>query len=100
MMKIPDRGRGLVRCLGLAATAMLALSAIPGQRAEALSLINPGVVPTAKYASDGLATEVRGGHGGHGGPRGGGFHAGGVPAGRAGLPPQRALYCRARSRLR
>ena len=73
MMKIPDPGRGLVRCLGLAAAAMFALSAIPGERAEALSLINPGAVPTAKYASDGLI-EVRNGHGGRGG---GGFHGGG-----------------------
>ena len=32
-----------------------------GQRAEALSLINPGAAPSAKYASDGLTTEVRGG---------------------------------------
>jgi hypothetical protein len=78
MMKIPDPGRGLVRCLGLAAAAMLALSAAASQRAEALSLINPGAVPTAKYASDGLTTEVRGGHGGGGhGGGGGGFHGGG-----------------------
>jgi hypothetical protein len=81
MMKIPDRGRGLVRCLGLAAAAMLALSATPGERAEALSLINPAGVPSAKYASDGLATEVRGGHGGHGG---GGFHSGGGGGFRSG----------------
>src|SRR5260370_40291673 len=80
MMKIPTPGRGLVRCLGLAAAAMLALSAAPGERAEALSLINPGVAPTAKYASEGLTTEVRGGHGGGGhggGVHGGGFHGGG-----------------------
>jgi hypothetical protein len=79
MMKIPDPGRGLVRCLGLAAAAMLALSATPGERAEALSLINPGGAPSAKYASNGLATEVRG-HGGHGG---GGFHGGGFRGGGA-----------------
>ena len=81
MMKIPDPGRGLVRRLSLAAAAaaMLALSATPGERAEALSLINPGGVPSAKYASDGLATEVRGGHGGHGG----GFHGGGFRSGGA-----------------
>src|SRR5258705_11591956 len=76
MMKISDSGLGLARCLGLAAAAMLALSAAPGERAEALSLINPGAVPTAKYASGGLTTEVRGGHGGHGGHGGGGFHGG------------------------
>jgi hypothetical protein len=78
-MKIPDPGRGLARCLGLAAAAMLALSATPGERAEALSLINPAGVPSAKYASNGLATEVRGGHGGHGG----GFHGGGFRSGGA-----------------
>ena len=65
MMKIQDPGRGLVRCfvrcLGLAAAAMLVLSAVASQRAEALSLINPGAVPTAKYASGGLTTEVHGG---------------------------------------
>src|SRR5215208_6804841 len=79
MMKIPDPGRGLVRCLGLAAAALFALSAVPGERAEALSLINPGAVPTAKDASDGLI-EVRNGHGGRGG---GGFHGGGFRGGGA-----------------
>src|SRR5258705_5321219 len=79
MMKLSDAGPGLARCLGLAAAAMLALSAAPGERAEARSLINPGAVPAAKYASGGLTTEVRGGHGGHGGGgfRGGSFHGGG-----------------------
>ena len=71
MIKILVPGRNVVRCLGLAAAAMLALSAVP-QRAEALSLINPGAASTAKLASDGL-TEVHGG--GHGG---GGFHSGGA----------------------
>src|SRR2546423_2183502 len=75
MMKIPDPGGGLVRCLGLAAAALFALSAVPGERAEALSLINPGALPTAKYASDGLI-EVRNGRGG-GGFHGGGFRGGG-----------------------
>jgi hypothetical protein len=84
MMKIPDPSRGLVRCWGLAAAAILVLSVAHGQRAEALSLINPGPAPAAKYASDGLTTEVRGGHGGHGGGgggfrgRGGGFRSGGA----------------------
>src|SRR5258705_6088326 len=79
MMKISDSGLGLARCLGLAAAAMLALSAAPGERAEALSLINPGAVPTAKYASGGLTTAVRSWHGGHGsgGFHGGSFHGGG-----------------------
>jgi hypothetical protein len=87
MLKIPDSGRGLVRCLGLAAGALLLLSAAASERAEALSLVNPGAVPTAKYVSDGLTTEVRGGHGGGGGGgfRGGGaaFHASGIRSGGA-----------------
>ena len=44
------------------------------QRAEALSLASPGTAPAAKYATDGLTTEVRHGGGGHGG---GGFRGGG-----------------------
>src|SRR5450755_4201292 len=83
MLKIPDSGRGLVRCLGLAATALLLLSTAASERAEALSLVNPAAVPTAKYVSDGLTTEVRGGHGGGGGGGvhgGGGFHGGGGAA--------------------
>ncbi len=83
MMKIPDPRCGLVRCsaraLGLAAAAMLVLSAAPSRRAEALSLINPGAAPTAKMASGALTTEVRGGgHGGGGHVGGGGsYHGGG-----------------------
>jgi hypothetical protein len=72
MLKIPDPRRA-IRGVGLAAAAMLLLTATAGQRAQALSLINPGTAPSAKYASDGLTTEVRGGHG-HGG---GGFRGGG-----------------------
>jgi hypothetical protein len=81
MMNIPDPKRGVVRALSLAAAAMLLLSAMPDQPAEALSLINPASAPAAKQVSDGLTTEVRGGHhgGGHGGRgavfRGGGFRA-------------------------
>jgi hypothetical protein len=74
--------RLLVAFVGVAAAAALMLVAAPAQRAQALSLINPGTAPlSAKYASDGLITEVRGGHGGGhgGGGRGfhGGFHGGG-----------------------
>jgi hypothetical protein len=76
MIRISDSGRGVGRRLALAAAAMLVLSAAPIQRAEALSLINPGAAPTAKAASGGLTTEVRGGHGGGGGG-GGGSHGGG-----------------------
>ena len=74
MTKIAGAARGLVRCAGLAAAAVLVLSAAPQQRAEALSLASPGTLPVAKYASEGMTIEVRGGHGGHGG---GGFRGGG-----------------------
>lgn len=85
MSKISDRRRGIVRgsfrSFGLAATAILLLATAPGQRAQALSLISPGAAPTAKHASDGLATEVRGRHGG--GHGGGGFRRGGFRGGGA-----------------
>jgi len=86
MVNISDPGRGMARrasrSLGLAAAALFALSAVPGQRAEAHSLINPGAMQAAKHAPEGLTTEVRGGHGGGGGGGGhmgggGGFHGGG-----------------------
>ena len=87
-MAISDPGRGLVRCLGVTAAAVFALAAASHQRAEALSLASPGTAPSAKYATDGLTTEVQ--HRGHGGGgfrggggggfRGGGFHGGGFGA--------------------
>lgn len=77
MMKVPDPRRGVIRgplrSLGLAAAAILLFTSAMDQRAEALSLVNPGAAATAKLASEALTTEVRGGHGGHGG----GFHGGG-----------------------
>src|SRR5947199_8598520 len=77
----PKLRRFLVYPAALAAAAMLMLAAAPAQRAEALSLINPGASPlAAKYASEVLIAQVRGGHGrgGHGGGHGGGgFHGGG-----------------------
>jgi len=83
MIRIAFPGLKLVRRLGLAAAALLALSVASGQPAAAMSPINPGVAPSATYASDGLLTQVRGGHGGghfggfgHGGFRGGGWHGG------------------------
>ena len=81
MMKVPEPGRGVIRgcfrSLALAAAAVLVLTAATSQRAEALSLINPGTAPAAKFASDGLTTEVKGGHGhGRGGFHGGGFRGG------------------------
>ena len=64
-MAISDPGRGLVRRLGVTAAALFAFAAASQQRAEALSLASPGTAPSAKFATDGLTTEVRsGGHGG------------------------------------
>src|SRR5437764_5628899 len=86
MINISSAARGPVRYVlrsGLAAAAMLALSAAPGQHANAMSLIGPGAAPIAKASSGGMITEVRGGggggHGGGGGGHGGGggFHGGG-----------------------
>ncbi|WKA28954.1 hypothetical protein [Bradyrhizobium roseum] len=79
-MAISDPGRGLVRRLGVTAAALLAFAAASQQRAEALSLASPGTAPAAKFATEDLTTEVRGGHGGGGGFRGGGgggFRGGG-----------------------
>src|ERR1700738_3827942 len=67
-MNMTNPGRGMVRRLGLVAAAMLVLSAASQERAEALSLESPGTMPATKYTTDGLTTQVRGGHGGgHGG---------------------------------
>lgn len=59
------------KMLGFLAVAGLLLAASPIERANAMSMSNPGAAGTAKYASEGFTTEVRGGHGG--GHRGGGF---------------------------
>src|SRR3954467_4016033 len=82
MINISSAARGPVRYVlrsGLAAAAMLALSAAPGQHANAMSLIGPGAAPIAKASSGGMITEVRGGGGGGhgGGGGGGGGHGGG-----------------------
>src|ERR1700731_1046253 len=81
MMKMPDRRCAAMRrtalYLGLAAAAVLAFTASSGQRADALSLINPAAAPTAKTVSGGLTTEVKGGGLGGGGGGGGGYHGGG-----------------------
>jgi hypothetical protein len=88
MSRIPDIGRGFLRSsschalrysfrsslrlLGFAAAALLTFSAATSERAQALSLANPGAAATAKVAADGVTTEIRGGgHGGHGGGYGG-----------------------------
>ena len=89
MLKITDLGRGHVdyasRCssryslkfLGLAAAALLTVSAATSERAQALSPINPGAAAMANVGADGLTIEVRGGGhggGGHGGGHGFGGH--------------------------
>jgi hypothetical protein len=78
MIKLSIPGRGPVRSLvraGLAAAALLALSAASGQHAHAMSLINPGAAPVAKVVSGALTTEVAGHSGGSG--HGGGGHGAG-----------------------
>ena len=64
MKTISGAARSIVCRAGLAAAAVLALSAATQQRAEALSLASPGTVPAAKYASEALTIEVRQGGGG------------------------------------
>lgn len=66
------------RLLGFLAMAGLMLFAVPAERAQAVSLINPAAAPQAKYLSDDLAVQVR-----HGGGFRGGFHGGGHHFGRA-----------------
>jgi hypothetical protein len=73
MTRIAHSRRGLVRGLSLAAVALLMLAVAPVGEASATSLITRSASPLAKQASEGLTTEVRGGHG-HGG---GGWHGGG-----------------------
>jgi hypothetical protein len=77
-----------LQLLALAAVTLLSLSAITGERAEALSLINAGAVAAKKVAANDAMIEVRGGGhgGGHGGFGGGGgtaFHGGAFHAGPA-----------------
>lgn len=85
-----DAFRYSFRLLGLAAAALLTLSAATSARAQALSLINPAAAATAKVAAEALTTEVRGGHGGgHGGGYGGGRV--GVVAASAAARPFKAV---------
>ncbi len=79
MMTISDAARGLARRAGLAAVAAIAVTAMSHGRVEALSLASPAAMPSAKYASEGITIEVRGGRGGGGfrGGGGGGFRGGG-----------------------
>ena len=87
MPRIVDRRAGVVRLLGLAATAALMLLAGRAHRAEALTLINPASSVAAKSATDGMITQVRGGHGGGGhigGGHFGGYHGGGFRAAHIG----------------
>jgi hypothetical protein len=74
MMRIANPVARLVRGFSLAAAAALMLAAGPGKPAQAMSLITPSAAGSAKYVSEGLMTQARGG--GHGGG-GGGFHGGG-----------------------
>jgi hypothetical protein len=69
--------RHALRLLGVAA-ALLTLSTVASQRAEALSPVNPGMAGTSKTIANGQTIEVRGGHGGGSGGHG----SGGVGGGR------------------
>ncbi len=77
MLRIVDRRARMLRLLGLAATAVLMLSAGTARRADAVTLINPATSSGVKAASDDMITQVRHGGGGHGG----GFHGGGFRGG-------------------
>jgi len=76
MLTISVLVRRPLRVLG-AVAALLMASTFAGQRAEALSPVNPGMSGIGKAVADGLTIEVRGGHGG-----GGGHSSGGAGAGR------------------
>jgi hypothetical protein len=80
MERISISTPGFVRSLCLAAAAAFALSAVPIERAAAMSPVNPGTAPSAQSTTDDLMIQVRGGHGGFGGGGGhglGGGHMGG-----------------------
>jgi hypothetical protein len=89
MLAISVLTRRSLRVLG-AVAALLTISAVAGERAEALSPVNPGMTAVSKAVADGRTIEVRGGgHGGGGGGHGGsggwggdrgagGFSAGGM----------------------
>ena len=76
MTRIAHARRGLVRGLSAAADALLMLALTPGKQANAMSLITPSASPSAKQATEGLTTQVRG-HGGGGWHGGGGHRHGG-----------------------
>ncbi len=64
MLAISVLTRRSLRVLG-AVAALLMISAVAGERAEALSPVNPGMTAVSKAVADGRTIEVRGG--GHGG---------------------------------
>lgn len=79
MIRMKDTGRRVVRSLGLAAAALLVLTMVPGERAQAMSPINPGAQLPVNSTPDVITVQFHGHGGGGGGPRGGGggFHGGG-----------------------
>jgi hypothetical protein len=78
MLTISALTQRSLRVLG--AAALLTASTCFGQRAEALSPVNPGLSAAGKAAADGSTIEVRGHGGGSGGGRG---SAGGLSGGRS-----------------
>lgn len=83
MKKISISTPGFVRSACLAAAAVFALSAVPMERAAAMSPINPGTAQPAKSTTADLI-QVRGGHGGGGGGGGHGFGGGHIGGGHFG----------------
>ena len=76
MTRISISTPGFVRSLCLAAAAVFALSAVPIERAAAMSPVSPGLAPPLNSTADDLMIQIRGGgHGGGG--HGGGGHIGG-----------------------
>jgi hypothetical protein len=55
----------LTKVLGLAAVAAMLMLAAPTERAQAMSLSNPGAAAAVQDGSRQMTTEVRWGHHGH-----------------------------------
>ena len=66
----------MTRLFGFLAIAGLMLLAAPAERAQAVSLINPGAAAPSKYLSNDMVVDVRHRGGFRGGFRGGGRHFG------------------------
>jgi hypothetical protein len=79
MFTISVLARSSLRVFGAVAVLLMA-SIFAGQRAEALSPVNPGMAGMGKAVANGSTIEV---HGGHGGGGGGGHSSGGIGGSRS-----------------